>query len=260
MRAARGWIAAGAAVTAVLSAAPPGATSVRVLSAAAVQVPVEEAAALFRAETDDDVIFEFATAGQVEAKAKAGASADLVITSRERMITLDPDQRRHRPLGTVSVGVAVRRGAARPDLSSADTFRASLARAGSIAYGNPAAGATTGIHFAQVLERLGLTRDVQSKAALAANGLEVMQRVKRGDVELGITQISEILHVAPETFAGPLPDELQLRTTYVALLRVRSNVAAAAFLDRLTSAQARARFRAAGFEVGDDGGTPRGPR
>jgi molybdate transport system substrate-binding protein len=225
-----------------------------------VQVPVEQVAALFKTETGGDVIFEFATAGQVEAKAKAGAAADLVITSRDRMAALDPDETNHRPLGTVSVGVAVRRGAARPDLSSADAFRASLGRVESIAYGNPAAGATTGVHFARVLDRLGLTGTVQSKAALAANGLDVMERVKRGDVELGITQISEILHVAPETFAGPLPDELQLRTTYVALLRARSNAAAAMFLDRLTSAQARARFRAAGFEVDDDPTTPRGPQ
>jgi molybdate transport system substrate-binding protein len=149
----------------------------------------------------------------------------------------------------VRVGVAVRKGGARPDVSSAEAFRASLLNAQSVAYGDPAKGATTGIHFAKVLERLGLADALKSKSLLAANGLEVMKLVAKGDAELGITQISEILHIQGDTLVGPLPAELQLSTTYgVALGSTDIKPAARQFIELLLSTTGSERFRHAGFQ------------
>jgi molybdate transport system substrate-binding protein len=84
---------------------------------------------------------------------------------------------------------------------------------------------------------------------LAANGLEVMKLVAEGKAEIGVTQISEILHVKGDTLVGPLPPELQLASNYsVALGSASPKAAAAQFADLLVSEEGHARFRHAGFE------------
>jgi len=228
------------------------AAEIRVLSAAAVQVPVEEIAAAFARDTSHHVRFEFATAGEVDARVNGGAHPAIVITAEERsatvVATLGLGAGQVRPLATVGIGVAARRGAAKPDLSSVDSFRQSLRRAESVAYGDPARGATTGVHFAKVLDVLGVADEIRPKSVLAANGLDVMRRVKSGEVELGVTQISEILSIDAATLVGPLPSELQKHTTYVAILIDPKNVAAADFIRRMVAEPGRASFRTAGFQ------------
>lgn len=228
------------------------AAEVRVLSAAAVQVPVEEIAAGLARDASHHVRFEFATAGEVEERVNAGARPAIVITAEERsakvVTSLDLGPGQVRPLASVGIGVAARQGAPKPDLSSVDGFRQSLRRAESVAYGDPARGATTGLHFVRVLDQLGLADEIRSKTVLAANGLDVMRRVKSGEIELGVTQISEILNADAAALVGPLPSELQKYTTYVAILIDPANVAAADFIRRLIDEPGRARFRAAGFQ------------
>jgi molybdate transport system substrate-binding protein len=229
------------------------AADVTVLSAAAVQVPVTELAAQFEKATGNHVIFEFSTAGGVENKVRGGAHPDLVINAAERLQGLAAaglvGPAPARTLGVVRMGVAVRKGGKAPDLGSTAAFRASLLNAESIAYGDPARGATTGIHFAKMLDKLGIKDAVSGKSLLAANGLEVMKLVAEGKAEIGVTQISEILHVKGDTLVGPLPAELQLASNYsVALGSTSPKAAAAQFADLLVSEEGRARFRHAGFD------------
>jgi molybdate transport system substrate-binding protein len=229
------------------------AAEITVLSAAAVQVPITEMAERFEKATGNHVRFEFSTAGGVDAKVKAGARPDLVINAVGRLKALAaaglvaPDA--PRSLGIVRMGVAVRKGGKVPDLSSVAAFRASLLSAQSIAYGDPAKGATTGIHFAKVLEKLDLKEAVQGKSKLAANGLEVMKLVAGGEAEIGVTQISEILHVKGDTLVGPLPQELQLASNYsLSMGSATPQEGAAQFAALLLGADGKERFRHAGFE------------
>jgi molybdate transport system substrate-binding protein len=235
------WATCG--VTGVLAA------EIKVLSTAAVQVPVTAVAAQFTRDTGHRVVFEFATAGQVDDKLAAGARPDTVITSSGRIAArTSAGEAFVRDLGTVRMGVAVREGAARPDLSSVAKFREALLRAESVAYGDPAQGATTGIHFSRVVDQLDLRSALAAKTRLAPNGLGVVELVVSGDAELGITQVSEILHVDATTFAGPLPDALQLATTYAAWVPDSGAAVARAFVGALTDERGRASFRAAGFD------------
>ena len=225
------------------------AAEIRVLSAAAVKGPLTETAAAFERETGNRVTFEFTTAGQVASRVAAGERPDIVINARARLDPLAANGRGSvRDLGTVRVGVAVRAGTPKPDISTVDAFRASLLAAQSVAYTNPAAGGTAGTYFAGVLDRLDIADAMASKRRLAADGLDVMRKIQSGEAELGITQVSEILHVDRGTFAGPLPDALQLRTTYAAFVANDADPAARALAVALTSDAGRARFRAAGFE------------
>ena len=229
----------------------PGADAVelRVLSAAAVQVPLTEVAAQFMRDAGHRAVFEFATAGQVDDRLTAGARPDIVISGSGRIAArTSAGSAFVRDLGTVRIGVAVRKAAARPDMSTVATFRAALIRAESIAYGDPKLGATTGIHFSRIVDQLDLRQALTPKTRLAPNGLGVVQLVVSGDAELGITQISEILHVDASTFAGPLPDALPLATTYVAWVPDSGNTAARLLVEALTDERGRARFRAAGFD------------
>ena len=224
----------------------------KVLSAAAVQVPVTEAAVQFTRDTGHRVMFEFATAGQVDERLAVGSRPDIVISSSGRIAARTSgnvaEAASVRDLGTVRIGVAARKGAVRPDLSTVAKFREALVRAESVAYGDPARGATTGIHFSRIVDQLDLRAVLAPKTLLAANGLDVVQKVARGEAELGITQVSEILHVDAAAYVGQLPDALQLATTYAAWVPDLANVDARLFVDAMTNRQGRERFRAAGFD------------
>lgn len=225
---------------------------ISVYSAAAVQGPVTELARQFERDTGHKIHFTFSTAGGTDNHIAAGAHADLIINARGRLDALAARKLALAPadLARVRVGVAVRAGGAKPDLSSAETLRAALLAAHSVAAGEPAKGATTGIHFAAVLDKLGIAKDMHAKLRYAPNGLEVMRMVARGDAELGITQISEIMHIAPATLVGPLPDALQLTTTYAIAAGPHGAGAnaARAFTELLLSKEGQARFHHAGFD------------
>lgn len=228
------------------------ADELKVLSAAAVQGPATEIAEEFTRDTGTRVAFEFATAGQVDDKLAAGARPDIVINGRGRIAARANAQTKGatlvRDLGTVRVGVAARVGAPRPDLSSTAAFRASLLRAQTIAYTDPARGGTVGIQFAKVIDDLGLRSELANKIVLAANGVDVARKVARGEVELGVTQVSEIRHIDAKLLVGTLPDALQLATTYTVWVPDPANNVARDFVDALTNDSGRARFRAAGFD------------
>ena len=240
------WLAVlGFAATAAFAA------EIRVLSAAAAKGPLTEIASLFEHDTGNRVVFEFTTAGQVESRLTAGAHADLVVNTRARLDALVAKGGRSgavRDLGTVRIGVAVRADVPKPDVSTVDAFRAALLAAQSVAYTNPAAGGTAGTHFAAVIERLGITEALAGKRHLAADGLDVMRKIQKGEAELGITQVSEILLIDRATYVGPLPESLQSPTIYSVLVPRTAGPAAHAFAAAITSRAGRARFDAAGFE------------
>ena len=216
-------LAAAALATSALAA------NLRVLSAAAAKGPLAEVAAAFERETGHRVFLEFATAGRVDARIAGGERADLVVSSRTRLDAMVAKGIRAgsvRDLGAVHIGVAVRPGSPKPDVSTVDAFRAALLAAQSVAYTDPAAGGTAGSHFSGVIDRLGVGDALALKRHLASDGLDVMRKVRSGEVELGITQVSEILLVDRATYVGPLPESLQLSTIYsVFRARRRSEVA-----------------------------------
>jgi molybdate transport system substrate-binding protein len=141
----------------------------------------------------------------------------------------------------------VRENAPLPDLSSTEAFKKTLLAASSVTYMDPQIG-TSGKHVAEVLSRLKILEQVLAKAKLGQGG-QVAEAVARGEVELALHQISEILPVKGVRFAGPLPPELQKFTVYVAA-RVPSSRAAdtaSRFIEHLSSAQARGRLAQAGY-------------
>jgi len=116
-------------------------------------------------------------------------------------------------IGRTGMGVGVRDGAPQPDISSVDAFKRALLEAKSIVYVDPASGATSGTHFAAVLQKLGIADAVKAKTKLVPGGYPA-ELVAKGEVEMVVHQISEIVPVKGVTLVGPLPKELQKLTIY----------------------------------------------
>ncbi len=115
----------------------------------------------------------------------------------------------------VGVGVVVKEGAPKPDVSTVDAFKRALLAAKSVAYIDPASGGSSGIYIDKLLERLGIADQVRPKAKLKKGG-HVADLIVSGEAELGLHQISEIVPVKGATLVGPLPKEIQNTTTYAA--------------------------------------------
>ena len=146
-------------------------------------------------------------------------------------------------------GLAVRAGARVPDISTPDAFKRTLLAARSVAYVDPAAGATTGIFFAKLLERLEIADEVNKKALLLRRGFQVAEAVAEGRAEIGNTNLTELIPHKGVTVVGPIPDPLGLVIPFVAAVSATSTnpEAARALIAFLTSPEARAEFKAAGL-------------
>lgn len=184
-------------------------------------------------------------------KLDGGLLADVVVLAKERMdqavLANIVDGKSVVPVGTVAMGVAVNQNAKAPDISTPEKFRAALLAAKSIVYIDPKIG-TSGAHFAKVLEQLGITDEINRKATLGTGGY-VVAPVGKGEIELGVHQITEILPVPGVKLVGPLPAPLNQETLYQGAVMTSSKSAksAKALLAYLQSADARAIFKAKGF-------------
>src|SRR5687767_15308267 len=140
-----------------------------------------------------------------------GYPADLVVITSEvaEQLRGGPmlDFSRAKPIARVGIGVAVHESAPVPDIRTVEAFKKTLLAAKSVVYIDPKVG-TSGKHVAEILQRLGIAEQVNAKAKLGSGGY-ITEPVGRGEIELGIHQISEILPVKGVKLAGPLPAELQ---------------------------------------------------
>ena len=195
------------------------AAEIHVLCAGAARGSVAPLIEPFQRESGHRIKFDYGTAGQILAKLKEGQRPDVVIVTEPVIADLEQAGTvaagSATPLGRTSIGVGVLEGAPVPDISSVDAFRRALLAARAVAYIDPAAGGTSGKHFAAVLARLGIEAQIKPKAVLVPGGYAA-ERVAKGEADMVVHQISEILPVQGVRLVGPLPAELQLYTTYTA--------------------------------------------
>ena len=216
------------------------AEDLRILSGGAAKSLVEPMAASFPGGRVD---VQFQPMGRLFESLSQGAKVDLVIVSEEMLPRLH-NARGAKAIARVGIGVAVNERAPSPDISTVEAFKRTLLAAKSVVYIDPKVG-TSGKHVAEVLERLGIAREVNAKAQLGSGGY-IVEPVGKGEIELGIHQVSEIIPVKGVKLVGELPRELQKYTVYVAV-PVNSSRAALAFIDHLTGPQAKARLAQAGY-------------
>jgi molybdate transport system substrate-binding protein len=152
-------------------------------------------------------------------------------------------------LASVSVGIAVRKGAPKPDISTTAAVKKMLLEARSIAYPNPAGGAAAGVSFDETLKKLGIAAQVESKLKRAQGGAAAMTMAAKGEAEIGVTFVSEMGDPGVD-IVGPFPKEIAPPTTLVGFVSAHAKdpAAARALLDYLASPAAAPAYKAHGMQ------------
>src|SRR5215475_6628879 len=229
------------------------AAEIKILTAGAFKQVLLAMVPEYEKQTGHKVTIENDTVGALVKRIEGGAAFDVVVVSPAAIDDLAKngkvaaDSRTN--LAKVGVGVVVKEGAPRPDISSVDGFKRALIAAKSVAYIDPASGGSSGIFVDRLLDKLGVAGDVKPKAKLIPGGA-VAEHIVKGEAEIGIHQISEILPVKGITLVGPLPAEIQNYTVYAAGIGAqgKESDAAKALLKTLTSPAAAEVLKSKGME------------
>lgn len=194
--------------------------------------------------------FEFDPSQAVARRIAEGAAFDIAIVTRP---AIDAVAAQGKVIAATCVdiaraglGLAVRAGAPKPDIGSVEAFERTLLAAKSVVRSREGA---SGRYFATLLDRLGIADAMRGKITVAGSG-RVAEYVARGEAELAVQQISELVPVAGTDFVGPFPPELQLTTTFAAGVAAASALrdAATAFLGLLTAPDTAPLYDANGLE------------
>lgn len=156
------------------------------------------------------------------------------------------------PLATVFVDVAVRTGAPKPDISSAGAVERLLLGSKAISYPNAASGAVAGVSFNETLQKLGIADAMKPKIKIAQGGRGAMELLTKGEVDIGLTFISEIITEPGVEVVGPLPRDISTPTALVGFLSAHSKEpeAAQALLRYLSSPESAAVYQQRGMQPG----------
>jgi molybdate transport system substrate-binding protein len=226
---------------------------IRILSSNILRGVLQEITPQFECEAACKLTITYGPPGQIRTKLMRGDHADLVLLGAPGLEELQHEglvlAESRVDIANNRIGVAVHAGAAKPDIGSVEAVTRTLLAARSIVYTDPAVGGRSGIHFAKVLERLGIADQLKAKSILNDGSLSA-ELVARGEAEIAIQFISEIVPVQGVQLVGPLPEELQDITTVAgAITKNATNpTAAKALIDFLTSPSVAPAIRARGME------------
>ena len=224
--------------------------SVRVLSTLALKGAVARLAAAYQAASGVAIDADFAPTLALLERLRGGEGADLVILTREGLDEMIGEGRVARQsavdLARSYVGVAVKAGAAHPDIATEAALRAALLGARAVAYSRLGA---SGILFAQLIERHGIVEAINARAVIIPSGFTA-EKLVSGDADLAIQQISELKQIEGIEVVGPIPLDLQTPAVFSAGRVAASQRAAAAdhLLRYLSSAEVAPVLRETGLE------------
>jgi molybdate transport system substrate-binding protein len=245
-----GWLFASIAAIEAAVAEP---VEVTVLTSVALTSAMDELAPQFERATGNKLKIGYSLIADIKKRVLAGETADVIMLSRPAMEDLQK-QDKFAPGGVTDVAgtpvaLAVKAGAPKPDISSADALKRLLLAAKSIVYADPGGGGASGVHFAHVIDQLGITEQLKSKTILVP-GAQAADVVAKGEAEIGVAQASEIVPVSGAQLLGPLPGELGSLTQFAAAIGAGSKQAEAAksLIQFLTGPAAAAVFKSKGFQ------------
>jgi molybdate transport system substrate-binding protein len=222
----------------------------RLLSTLALKGAVERLAGQYQAATGLRLNADFAPTVGLLKRLREGETADVLILTREGLDELVAEGRVAREscvdLARSFVGVAVKAGAAHPDITSESAFRAALLGARAVAYSRIGA---SGIFFAQLIERMGIASAINARAKIIPSGFTA-ERLLTGEADLAIQQLSELMQVSGVEVVGAIPHHLQTPAVFSAGRMAASNRAIQAdhLLKFLASLEVAPALRESGLE------------
>lgn len=212
------WMMAAAAAGLIAGVFPDaaGAAEIRVLSSNAIKETYQELAPLFERSSEHKLSTTWSGTVDIMKRMAAGESFDLVIMASDGIERLIKDGKiaagSRVDLVKSGIGIAVRKGAPKPDLSSTEALKRTLLAAKSVGYST----GPSGVYLEGLFARLGIADAVKAKAKQVAPGVPVGTIVASGEAEIGFQQVSELLHVDGIDYLGPLPAEVQHITVFSA--------------------------------------------
>ena len=230
------------------------ATELKVLSSTGMQTVMEDLGPKFERTTGHQLRITFDTTGGLIKRVQGGETADVIVIPRQGIDSFVKD-RKVSPDNVIviarsGIGVAVRKGAEKPDISSPEALKRTLLAAKSITYSNPADGGASGVHFAKVLDQLGIANEMKPKTIFLLKPGPVAVLVANGEAEIAVHQFQELIQVAGIEIVGPLPGNLQDTVVFSAAVMGNAKDAAAskALVDFLRTSEAAAVMQAKGLE------------
>jgi molybdate transport system substrate-binding protein len=218
-----------------------------------VRSAAEQLFAQFDQASGHQLAVTWGTAPMLVKRIEDGDTADVVVLSRASIDVLQK-QGKIAPgsdvtLASSGVGIAVKAGGPKPDISTPDALKRTLLNAKSIAYSEPSAGGASGVYFAKLLEQMGIAEQMKPKTKYPPPGGFSANLLMTGEAELAVQQKPELLHVAGAEVIGLLPGDLNVVTEFAAAIMTggRNADAAAALIEMLQSSQAGAVFRSKGL-------------
>jgi molybdate transport system substrate-binding protein len=229
-------------------------TELSVYSSIGVRSAAEELFRKFEQQTGRRLTVTWGTAPMLVARIEAGERTDVLILSRAGIDTLhkqgkllsDTDV----TLAGSGVAIAVKAGAPKPDISTAEALKQTLVKAKSIAYSEPSAGGASGVYFAKLLERMGIAEQMQAKTKYPPAGGFSAELLLTGEAELAVQQKPELLHVPGVEIVGFLPGDLNMVTEFVAAIMAESKnpETGKTLIESLRAPEALAVFRSKGLD------------
>ena len=231
-------------------------TEIKVLSTTAMKTVFEALADGFERATGNRLNVTLGPSLRLEKQLGDGEAADMAIVSASgardliasgKMVAAGVAE-----IAKSSIGVAVAKGAPKPDISSVESFKRAMLAAKSIACSKPVGGGQSGVHLAKVFEQLGITAQMQAKSKYGAGGAAGLAGlvVLRGEADIGIQQMAELMAVDGIDVVGPLPAAIQMITPFVAGIpaNARHPDAGRALIAFLTTPEAKRVLKAKGLE------------
>ena len=230
-----------ATVVAALSGFPHGtarAAEVKLVAAVGVREIVTELAPRFESATGHTLVATFDASGRIARRISAGEPFDLIIINKPALESLANTAKVEagsaKDIASSVVAAAVRKGATRPDISTAEAFKQALLNAKSIARPSATVGGASGDHITKTVERLGITAEVNAKSVFSERPDDRSnmpgQLVADGRADLALHQLQELMAVPGLDILGEFPGELRGTFTFTAVLVAGPNQEAAAAL------------------------------
>jgi molybdate transport system substrate-binding protein len=235
----------------VASATSPLAAEIKVISTIGVKSAVEELAPQFEKKTGHKLAITFGVANALKREIEAGETFDLAIMTA---VVADDLIKQGKLVAATrtnvargGIGIAVRAGAPKPDISTVDALKRALLETKSITYAKQGG---SGIYFAGLLERLGIAEAMRPKTRYG--GGNVAEVVAAGEAEMAVQLITELISVRGVELVGPLPAEVQNYIVLTAGVGTEAKEAAGAkeFLQFLTAPAAAPVYTSKGLEPG----------
>jgi molybdate transport system substrate-binding protein len=236
----------------LIGAATAHAAEIKLIASAAVKEAVADLIPAFESMSGHKVTAIWAGTEAITKRIRGGEVVDIVLIAAPNIDTLIAEGKvvagSRADVAKSGIGVAVRAGQPKPDISSAAAVKAAVLAARSVAYSS----GPSGFYLADLFRKMGIADQIKDKVKQTPSGVQVGQVVARGEADLGFQQVSELLHLAGIDYLGPLPADIQHTTVFSAGLHTVAPApdAAEALTKFLTGPEAAAAVKRSGMEPG----------